>query len=369
MMIAPVAPPDIVSAPPSSGRAAGGRGEFAAALAAVGRTASTTARPPAEDAARSPSDDPTSPEEPLDETTVPRDEPEPLFPDPTVVLLLSALSSGAAAEIPGSGNAAAAPLVAVASPAAGVAGASSPSAATVADLAALIQTVAGDDLVAPAALTLEPLALSDSAGPAAEIALSSPAVEADFSRFGAETDLSRPEAPAAEPLLSVGEGVRPLPLAPAAPAQGNSRPTAREIAPRQLVEQIAPRLAGRLEQTSEFRITLQPESLGTVEVAVRVSPTAIQIVLAADEKARELLSAGLAELRATLRPPDGRTLAIDIAARLSSGFDANTPFGRGSSAWSPPTPASRRERVHDEPADRALPLAQTAASGRIDYRI
>jgi hypothetical protein len=345
MMVAPVASPRPLASAPSAGWPGSDPAEFAAALAAASREPSRQA-PDDTAADGAPSDD-DGPPAPTGENG------SALALDPAVALLLTALAltaspveDGATAATGGAGLAGstdvATPPLPTASPPA------PPS--TVGDLAALAQAMAGEDLVGLATVVAEPLPASAPLGPAAEVTL----------------------APHPEALMesAIEPVAQPLPARAASSTEARPEPTTSTPAPTpsHLVEQIVPRLAARLAHGGELRITLQPQSLGTIDVSIRVSPAGIYVQIAADDAARDLLQAGLADLRGALRPSDGRELAIEVASRLSSGFDANTAFG-GGSAWSAPPPP-RRPRAAPAPTapTDAVPTS-TAAAGRIDYRI
>ncbi len=237
---------------------------------------------------------------------------------------------------------------------------------TVGELAALVQALADEDALS-AQLVVEPLASLVEA-PSVELTLVSLAADPP-----ADPSDERPEQRAIEPAAEGLAERRDLPVraeAPAAPMTPTRAEPERQVEPRQLVEQVVPRLTPRLEKAGEFRITLQPESLGTIDVAIRVSPAGVQIQLAADDTARDLLQSSLAELKSALRPTDGRELAIDVSPRLGGGFDPNNPFHRGNAVWTPPP---RPGRPVGRPEEQTTPAARMtsapAGAGRIDYRI
>ncbi|GIW08390.1 MAG: hypothetical protein KatS3mg060_3195 [Dehalococcoidia bacterium] len=350
MIVAPISPAEFLPTSVTSDRPASDPGEFAAALAAAGQPEPFTGA----EAGSVPSEE--APKEPGEEA------PAPDLSEALALLLLAlppvdglAPSSGAvtspAPAAPTAGPPAPPPFPPIAGPSFQPLVTPPPAAPpTAGELAALVQAVVGGDLVGPATLTIEPAAPPGALGPAAELTIATVS----------DNPSERAVPPAEQPLP---------PVAPATAAVAQeSVPPAPEPQTRQLVEQLVPRLAPRLDQGGELRITLQPESLGTIDVALRVGPDGIHVHLAADDTARDLLQAGLAELRGALRSSDGRELAIEVAGRLGSGFDANTPFGRGT-GWHTPTPTLRRAPT-GQPAETLSPMTvMTTASGRIDYRI
>jgi hypothetical protein len=327
MMVLPVAPAES-SAAGTKPDPAGDGAAFAETLAG------------AIDATSQPSTEPASGEAPDD---------RPVASDPVAALL--AMLAGLPASQPAIMLKATAELPVALVETAGLPGAQPlPAPPTAGALAALVQAVAGEDLVAPAVLVLQPAPVT------------MPAVLPDTERH-----------PAAEFKPSNHEGERPtapfepVPLPPtfATPIHATGERPVEPALPKPIVEQVATQLAGKLDTAGEFTVTLQPESLGTVDITIRVDPSGIHVALAADDSARDLLNAGLADLRSALRPADGRDLVIDIGPRLSGGFDPNQLFQRGGQP-NPFRPANFQP-AGDEPAD-STPAA-TVAAGRIDYRI
>jgi hypothetical protein len=343
MNVPPVAALDLPPIASEPGRAPRDRQGFVAALAAASRDKPDRPSDPATDSADEREGDPLP-------SPIATSEPATPPIDAMLALLVAArphpantdLSASPVADPPN--LSATAPVTPAAPPPA--------NAPTVVDLAALVRAVAGDDVAGPPTLIVQSLPPSAAPSPAVELAFSA-AVEDHSLPLGLIPEEAVPSAmPAAVAPTHSRE--------PAAPAA---------VAPRQLIEQLAPRLVSRVEQSSEFRVSLRPESLGAIDVAVRVSPTGIHIVLTADERARDLLQAGLAELRSAVRPSDGREVAIEVAPRLGSSFDAGTAFGRGGSSWSAPASPSRRRPADEEPVAPASSALLVATSGQIDYRV
>lgn len=343
MSVSPVAALDLPPVAPDSGRAPRDRRDFVTALAAARRHASDHPSDPATDGAEVREDDPLS-------APVATDEPAALAIDALLAFLMTPRPLPATTDL--------APLPAaeppnLSSPTPVTAAAPTPTGApTATDLAALVHAVAGDDVAGPATLTIQPLTTAATPQPAVELTLTA-AIEDQI-----------------EPMTALPEDAVPVTM-PGAAAPSHSREPAAPsaVAPRRIIEQLAPRLIPRLEQSSEFRVSLRPESLGAIDVAVRVSPAGIHIVLTADERTRDLLQAGLAELRSAVRPSDGREVAIEVAPRLGGGFDAGTAFGRGSSSWSAPASPPRRRHADEEPVPPTTSAVRPTASGQIDYRV
>jgi hypothetical protein len=129
---------------------------------------------------------------------------------------------------------------------------------------------------------------------------------------------------------------------------------------------LAAQILPRLQHGGEFHVTLQPPHLGTVDVAVQVGTGGVHVRLAVEDAARDLVQAGLAELRQVLRPADGRELVIEVAPRFSGGFDSRQPFSQSPPAWSVRRLRQRGGAIEETPVPH---LALPTPPGRVDYRV
>ncbi|GIW11854.1 MAG: hypothetical protein KatS3mg061_2911 [Dehalococcoidia bacterium] len=237
-------------------------------------------------------------------------------------------------------------------------GQSSPSGPTVGDLAALLATLAGEDIAAPATLTLgqSPLAGHSPTRTAALVV--------ELTGAPPRNDPAAGHQPA-DPLSALPPLSPPPPTSAANPAAAPPTPSLAE-GEQPVAAQLAAQILPRLQRGGEFHVTLQPPHLGTVDVAVQVGTGGVHVRLAVEDAARDLVQAGLAELRQALRPADGRELVLEVAPRFSGGFDSRQPFSQSPPAWSARRPRQRGGAIEETPLPR---LALPTPPGRVDYRV
>lgn len=140
-----------------------------------------------------------------------------------------------------------------------------------------------------------------------------------------------------------------------------------------VVEQVVDQLKANFTGTSsEFSMTLKPESLGNIDVRIKVDGDRVHVRLAADGQTHDLLRAGLVDLRSSLGNFGDRDVTIEVAVRQDNGFfpgggfsgnsqfDSRAGGNRGRSA--------RREAVGAVATDGDIP-APIDSSALVDYRI
>lgn len=149
------------------------------------------------------------------------------------------------------------------------------------------------------------------------------------------------------------------------------------VTARQVVDQLAAPINARLDAggSSEFQVTLRPDSLGTVGITVKVEHGAVHVQLVVDDRARDLVQAGLPDLRNAIRQGDSRDLQVEVMLRSGGGFDGGSPYSRGSHQQAARPRGGRGVAAIDAGPDTAINESRQATSARpsglglVDYRI